>query len=166
MLEINVNLIWVLINLIILFILFKKFMLGRIMRVIERRDKLMKDQIAKANAANEKARKLKSKYEKTISGAKEESQKIVEAARQRAELEYKQIIQEAEERARRLVESTTEGLEQERAKAMQDAQNEIAGLAIAAAAKIIGETSGKLSDNELYDEFLTKAGEQHDTNSH
>lgn len=42
-------------------------------------------------------------------------------------------------------------------------ESQIAGLAIDTAAKVIGEQAGSLDNAKLYDEFLNKAGDAHDT---
>ena len=52
----------------------------------------------------------------------------------------------------------------EREKALQDVQTEIGNLAMAAAAKIIGEANTPELDKELYSKFLTKAGKSNDAN--
>ena len=55
--------------------------------------------------------------------------------------------------------------EKERDRALQSVQKEIGTLAMAAAVKIIGENSSKVTDEQLYNEFLSKTGDKHDSNN-
>ena len=52
-----------------------------------------------------------------------------------------------------------------RDRALQSVQKEISTLAMAAAIKIIGENSSKVTDEQLYNEFLSKTGDKHDSNN-
>ncbi|EKC52677.1 ATP synthase F0, B subunit, partial [human gut metagenome] len=53
----------------------------------------------------------------------------------------------------------------DREKTVQDLQSEIAGLAVAAAEKVLGESGTKESNQLMYDQFLAKAGGVNDTDS-
>ena len=56
-------------------------------------------------------------------------------------------------------------VELDREKTVQDLQSEIAGLAVAAAEKVLGESGTKESNQLMYDQFLAKAGGVNDTDS-
>ena len=55
------------------------------------------------------------------------------------------------------------GVVEQREKTLRGLESQIAGLAIDTAAKVIGEQAGSLDNAKLYDEFLNKAGDAHDT---
>lgn len=162
MLRIDTNLIWIVVNLIIFFILIRKFLFKPVLNIIEKRKQMIEEQFAKAETQNQQALELKAKYEASLEGAKEESVQLIEDARQRGEAEYKQIVQQAEVRADQLMKNADANLKREREKALQDVQDEIGSLAMAAAMKIIGNASTQMTDEEFYNEFLTKAGKQND----
>lgn len=100
-----------------------------------------------------------------MQGAKEEAVQIVADARERADVQYKQIVSDAEKRSEALLEKTNQDMEKERDRALQSVQKEISTLAMAAAIKIIGENSSKVTDEQLYNEFLSKTGDKHDSNN-
>ena len=56
--------------------------------------------------------------------------------------------------------------DRERENAMQGAKAEIAGLAMEAAKKLLLDGSSENGNRMLYDEFLAKAGDAHDTDLH
>lgn len=162
MLRIDTNLIWIVVNLIIFFILIRKFLFKPVLNIIEKRKQMIEEQFAKAETQNQQALELKAKYEASLEGAKEESIQLIEDARQRGEAEYKQIVQRAEVRVGQLMKNADANLKREREKALQDVQDEIGSLAMAAAMKIMGNASTQMTNEEFYNEFLTKAGKQND----
>ena len=162
MLRIDTNLIWIVVNLIIFFILIRKFLFKPVLNIIEKRKQMIEEQFAKAETQNQQALELKAKYEASLEGAKEESIQLIEDARQRGEAEYKQIVQRAEVRVGQLMKNAEANLKREREKALQDVQDEIGSLAMAAAMKIMGNASTQMTNEEFYNEFLTKAGKQND----
>lgn len=164
MLRIDSNLIWIIVNLIIFYLLIRKFLFKPVLGMIEKRKQMIEDQFKQADETNAKANELKQKYEDSLGGAKEESQRIIETARQRGESEYQEIVGKAKADADQLVKDANANMQRERDKAMQDVQKEIGTLAMAAAAKIIGEANTPKLDEELYTEFLTKAGKENDAN--
>lgn len=163
MLRIDSNLIWIIVNLLIFYFLIRKFLFKPVLGIIEKRKEMVAAQLEEADTANTKAQELKTQYETSLAGAKEEAVQIVSTARERAENEAKQIVSDAEEQSRYLLEKTSREMEKEREKALQSVQKEIGSLAMAAAIKIIGESSSGATDEQLYNEFLNKTGEKHDS---
>lgn len=164
MLRIDSNLIWIIVNLLIFYFLIRKFLFKPVLNIIEKRKQMVAEQFEQADTANAEANALKTQYEESLAGAKEEAVQIVANARERADAEYKQIVADAEEHSRQLIEKTSRDMERERDKTLQDVQKEIGTLAMAAAVKIIGESSSQVTDEQLYNEFLAKTGEKHDSN--
>ena len=74
-------------------------------------------------------------------------------ARERADVQYKQIVSDAENDPKLCLRKQIR-MEKERDRALQSVQKEISTLAMAAAIKIIGENSSKVTDEQLYNEFL------------
>lgn len=166
MLSLNVvTIVCVIINLLVLYALFRKFLYKRVVAVMDKRKELLESQFADAKQKNEEADRLKTEYEESLSGAREESARIVEEAKERAEKVYDKLVAEAQETSQNMIQKANESIEMEREKARKEAQSEITGLALAAAAKIIGETSNSETDANLYNQFLAKSGEKNDANS-
>ena len=75
MIEININLVFTIINLIVLYLLMKKFLFGPILNVMEQRKNMIDQQFASAKETEEKAYELKGKYEDALKSAKDESRR-------------------------------------------------------------------------------------------
>ena len=62
MLQLNVNLFFTIINLVVLYLLLKKFLIKPVTNVMEERERLIADGLNQASSAREEAAKLKNEY--------------------------------------------------------------------------------------------------------
>ena len=69
MIEININVVFTIINLIVLYLLMKKFLFGPILNVMEQRKNMIDQQFASAKDTEEQAYELKGKYEDALKSA-------------------------------------------------------------------------------------------------
>ena len=155
MLSFNITtIVCVVINLLILYVLFRLILYKRVMGVIEKRQEMIQNEITQAADSRQEADRLKAHYEEQIGGAKEESARIVEEAEQRGEATYRRMVEQAQTDAESMMEQANAQIRAEREKAREEAQTEIAELAVAAAEKILTGSAGKEADSALYDAFL------------
>ena len=160
MIEININLVFVIINLVVFYLLMKKFLFGPILNVMEQRKAMIDQQFASAREKEEAAETIKNQYEASLKSAKEESFRIVDAAKGEAKLQAEQIVKNADA----ILEKARADIQAEQDNAMREMEGRVAELAMDAAAKIMGEKSGREQDLLLYDQFIKEAGESHDRN--
>ena len=153
MLSINMGLVWTIINLIVLFLLLRHFLINPVSNIMEQRRKLIADGLQNAQDTQDEANRLKAEYEEALSGAKKESAEIVDKARIDARAEYDRIVGEAGAKAGNIIENTKENVRIEREQTMKELQSQIAGLAIASAEKIVGD-----KEQNIYDQFLGEVG--------
>ena len=155
MLRLDINLVFTVINLLVLYFFMRKFLFGRVNKILEERKALIEKQFADAKTAQDAADGMKTEYEGKLAEeiiarakaeAKEQSEKLLAATD--AELEQK----------RRRAEET---MAVERANALRDMKSEIATLVIDAAAKAVGDRNTEQQDRMLYDKFIAEAGEAH-----
>ena len=73
MIKIDINLVFTIINLIVLYLLMKKFLFGPIIGVMEKRKAMIDEQFASAEKTTTEANQLKGQYEDALKSAKEES---------------------------------------------------------------------------------------------
>lgn len=154
---------FIVIDLIILYFLFKNMVIDRVNNVIQKRRDLIEGQLSDAEGKQKDANGLKTKYEGMLQNAHEESSAIIEKARTNAQVEYDTKVAQAEEEATRIIENARKQIEMDRQKTFADLQSEISGLALVAAQKIIGENSSDEANQSLYNQFL-KAGGSNDAN--
>ena len=158
MIQINMNLVYTIINLVILYLLLRHFLIRPVTQVMEKRKQMVEEGFKNARDMQNDALKMKQEYEEALSGAKQESVRIIDNARKSAKAEYGRIVGEAGEKAGSMIESAKETVRMEREKTML--QSEIAGLASAAAVKIVGRQTGEQADRELYEQFLKETAGQ------
>ena len=147
------GLVWTIINLIVLFLLLRHFLINPVSNIMEQRRKLIADGLQNAQDTQDEANRLKAEYEDALSGAKKESAEIVDKARIDARAEYDRIVGEAGAKAGNIIENAKENVRIEREQTMKELQSQIAGLAIASAEKIVGD-----KEQNSYDQFLGEVG--------
>lgn len=147
------GIVWTIINLIVLFLLLRHFLINPVSNIMEQRRKLIADGLQNAQDTQDAANRLKAEYEEALSGAKKESAEIVDKARIDARAEYDRIVGEAGAKAGNIIENAKENVRIEREQTMKELQSQIAGLAIASAEKIVGD-----KEQNIYDQFLGEVG--------
>ncbi len=163
MLRVDINLVFTIINLLVLYLLMKKFLFGPVVAVMEKRKAMIEEQFANAASAEKNANELKSQYEDTLKTANADADNIIQEAKTTAKTEYDRIVSDANSQAGKIIENAEKTVASQREKTLRGLESQIAGLAIDTAAKVIGEQAGSLDNAKLYDEFLNKAGDAHDT---
>lgn len=153
------NLICIVLNLLILAALMKKFLYQPVLGIIEKRQNMIDEQMAQAQSSKEEAKQMKEKYETSLSEMKNEKEQMIKDAKVQAGLEYKKIVEDAGKEAVQILEDAKKLSQVEKERTVKEAEGEIARLAAEAAAKIVGESSGRENDARIYEDFLRKAGE-------
>lgn len=161
MIQFNASLLYTIINLVVFYLLLKKFLFKPVMGIMEKREKMIADGLQNASDTQDEAEKLKAEYEAALTGAREESIQIVDKARVDAKAEYDRILSEADEKAGTMMETAKRAIEVERQQTMNALQSEIAGLAMQAARKIVDEKTENQGNKGIYDQFLEGVGEAH-----
>ena len=147
------NLVYTIINLIVLFLLLRHFLIKPVSDIMEQRRQMIADGLQNAQDVQDEANQLKKEYEDALSGAKQESAAIVDKARIDARAEYDRIVNEAGTKAGSIIENAKENVRIEREQTMKELQSQIASLAIASAEKIVGD-----KEQNIYDQFLGEVG--------
>lgn len=160
MLRIDLNLLWTILNLLLLFILVKVFLFKPVQKIIAARQEEVDKQFDDAKAAKTEADELKMKYTDSLADMEEERKKTLKDARKNADEEYKKIVSSAQAQAKQIKEDAVSQAETEKEQILKKAEQEIADMVVDAAAKVVGSKSGVEINRSLYDEFLDKAGEQ------
>ena len=159
MLRLDINLVFTVINLLVLYFFMRKFLFGRVNKIVEERKALIEKQFADAEAAQNEADSMKTEYENKLAAAAGEGEEIIARAKAEAKEQGEKLLAEADaelEQKRRRAEET---MAVERANALRDMKSEIAALVIDAAAKAVGDRNTEQQDRMLYDQFIAEAGE-------
>lgn len=162
-LRIDLNLVWIIINVLILYFLLKKFLIKPLDNILAKRQEVVDSMLNNAKDRESEAMELKQKYETQIAAVQMESDRMVEQAKKDAGFERDRILNQANDQAKDILVKARETVTLEREKAMREMETEVASLALTAAQKILSGQSSEKSDRMLYDQFLDKAGDNNDT---
>ena len=149
---------WV--NLLILYILFKKFLFVPIKKMIDARQKEVDDMYTDAETARESAGALKAEYEEKLEKATEESEQILKNALRRAQLKEEEILKDANEQAARTLERAEEQIALEKKQALNDVKNEVSAMAIGIASAVIERDVSESEHRDLIDDFINNIGKE------
>ncbi len=163
MLRLDANLIFTVINLLILFLVMRKLLIGPVMNVVKKRQEMIDEQFKTADDTRKQADELKTQMESELAEAGAKSDEILEKARKDAKREYDRIVKNAGAEADRIVSDAKKTAEFEKRTFMDSAHSEIASLAMSAAEKIIGSKDIDAVTSSMYDDFLSEAGENNET---
>jgi len=145
-------------NLILFYIIMRKLLFKRITQFMENRTKTIKDSIENAEKVKAEAFDLKRQYEDRIKTAGGEAEKILETARIKAEKEYDRIVGQAKKDSESILTHAREEIEHERERMFKEVRSQIAGIALAAASKVIEANMDTESNRVLVDRFIDEAG--------
>ena len=148
MLSINPwNILWTVVNLLVIYAIFRKFLFQPVMNVINAREKMINDQFESAKNAEDEAAKLKEEYHDKIKTAKTEADRVLADAKERADEAYNSQMEDTRVETERLKEKAKRDIEAQHEKAMQATQAEIAKLAVVAARKILETGDSRDADS-------------------
>lgn len=159
MLRLDINLVFTIINLLILYFIIAKFLFKPVKNILAQRQAEIDKQYADAKAAENQAMELKQQYELSVKRAEAEQTEALNEARSKAGEEYDRIVAGAHAEAEQIVGSAKEAARQEQEKSIRQAKEQIADLVVEAASKVVASGQGSAADRELYNKFLAKTGE-------
>ncbi len=145
---------WV--NLLILFLLLKKFLFKPVNKALSDRAEEIEDLYKAAEDAGSEARRFKSEYEKKLSDAKSEADRIIKTAVEKANMRSGAITAQANESAKKLMEKSMKQIEQDKKNAVNEARGDIVSLAVDAAEKIIGKQFSADDDEKLISDIIDR----------
>ena len=152
--------IFTLANTVALFLVLKKFLFKPVMQVITDRQKEIDDSLAEAEQAKQDAQVMRQEYEQKLSDATQTGERIVKEAVARGQSREEEIIRQANREAEAIREKAAEDVQREKRKAVNDAKNEISGIALAIAGKVVGRELNAQDQSDLVDSFIDQLGEQ------
>jgi len=150
----------VLLNTLTIFFVAKKFLFGPISVIIEERQKEIDDLYNQAGTAKEEAQALEAEYKQKLSAASETSERIVKEAVARGQSREEEIIRQANAEASAILEKASADIAMEKKKAINDAKDEISGIAMAIAEKVVGRELNSADQEKLVDSFINGLGDQ------
>ena len=146
-------------NLFIHVYLIKRFLFKPVNEMLEKRKALADAQIREAEKAKADADAIKTEYEQNMKEAKEKANEILTTAQRTAALQSEEVLKEAASQAAALKSKAESDIAQEKRKAVNEIKDEIGGMAVEIAGKVIEREISEEDHTKLIDEFIANVGE-------
>ena len=146
-------------NLMIQLVIFKKLLLNPVKKVIAERKAKADSQIADAQKLRTEAEAMKAEYEQNLQNARTEANQIVAADKKTATARSEELLGEARAQAAALKQKAEADIAQERKKAVNEVKDEIGGMAMEIASKVVEREIREADHKDLIDEFIKNVGE-------
>lgn len=153
------TIVFTLINTLIIVILFRIFLFKPVGKILDKRNEMAAAEIAEAKRAKESAAKTEQEYLEKLAKAKEEAAEIMKQATARAQKREEEIVGEARAEAASIRAAAEADIAQERKKAVNDLKNEIGGMAVEIAGKVVEREINESDHQALIDEFIRNVGD-------
>ena len=159
MLKLDLNLLWNVVNVLVLYVLLRKFLFKPIQNVLDQRQKLVDANLADSRDAKAKAQAALTAAEDKLHNVDAEAATRRQASEQQAEKEKEQLLADAQRQADAIVAQGKAAAEAERASKLRQADAQIADLTRTLCAKVLERNLTEQDDARMLDDLLQKAGE-------
>ena len=150
---------FVLLNTLAIFFVAKKFLFVPVMNMIKTRQEEIDAMYLEAENAKDGALALEAEYKEKLSQAVLTGERMVKEATERGQRREEEILQQANLEAEAMMEKASADIAREKKKALNDAKDEISGIAMAIAEKVVGRELNPEDHSALVDGFIDRLGE-------
>jgi F-type H+-transporting ATPase subunit b len=148
--------IWTILTFLILFFVLSKFAWKPLLTLLESRENTIKSSLEDAEKAKQELERLNIESEAIISEARSEAQSIRVEAKSAAEKIKADIMAQAGEDAKKLRDETEKQIQVEKDKAIGEIRQEVVGLTITVAEKVIRKNLSKEDNQDFIEDSLKK----------
>ena len=158
MLTLNLNLLWTVVNVMVLFLLLRKFLYRPVMNIIAERQKQVDDALAAAETSKSEAAAALNAAQDKLRNVYDEAAARRKAYEQQAEKEKQQLLLDAQKQADAILAEGKAAAEAERQHKLREADAQTTALARAMYEKLLARHLTAQDDARLLDDLLEKAG--------
>lgn len=161
MLSISImNIVYTVINLLILYVVFRLFLFKRVDAVLQKRREEIEQATAEAVKKEKEAENLKESYAKKLQDVGKECDEMVAKSKKDGYDEYDRIINDAKEKAEQIIIEAKHNAQIEAQREKDAYVSELTDLVVHAANKIAVSKHDEETDKELYNKFIFEAIEK------
>lgn len=153
------DMVWAIINFLILVAVLNKFLYRPLLGMLDARKQEIKNQLEQADNARQEALQIKEEYTREMQNAREEAQEIIGKATRLAEESKGTILQEARIEAEKVMQKAQEEIRLEKEKAKAELRNEVASLAVLAAGRVLEKTIQPEDHVQMIRQFVQEVGD-------
>jgi F-type H+-transporting ATPase subunit b len=145
---------WTAITFLLLIVVLSKYAFGPIVRMLDERERTIRDAIDQAKKEREEAERLLAQQKDSLVKAQREAAELAKRSQQEMEAFRQQLTAQARKEADDLVVTARKTIEEEKVKAVAQLRAEVADLAIAAAGRIVKSGLDDKAQRQLVDEYI------------
>ena len=158
MLTLNLNLLYTVVNVLVLFLLLRKFLYKPVMNIIAQRQKQVDDALAAAETSKKEAAATLNTAQDKLRNVDAEAAARRTAYEEQAEKEKQQLLADAQKQADAIVAEGKRNAEAERQHKLREADAQTTALAREMCEKLLARNLTAQDDARLLDDLLEKAG--------
>ncbi|MEI6221146.1 MAG: F0F1 ATP synthase subunit B [bacterium] len=155
--------IWQIINFLVLFLVLAKFLLPRVLKMLEERKSKIEEGLAVAEQAKKELASIEEIKAQEIGKARQESLELIKQAKADAETVRKQIVTKAEGEAHAIATKAQEDIKNKEKNALRNITKDAIDLSIIAAENILKEKVGSVDQNALIQRSLQEFDKAYET---
>ena len=156
MLTLNLNLLYTVVNVLVLFLLLRKFLYKPVMNIIAQRQKQVDDALAAAETSKKEAATALNTAQYKLRNVEAAAHRT--AYEEQAEKEKQQLLADAQKQADAIVAEGKRNAEAERQHKLREADAQTTALAREMCEKLLARNLTQQDDVRLLDDLLQKAG--------
>lgn len=149
-------------NLVILFLILKKFLFKPVQKVTQTRREELDDIYSEAKAAQTHADMNEKEWSEKLAAVKAESDTIIKNANERAARRGEEIVSDAREKADGIVREAQTQADLEHKKAQAQIKKEIADVSSAISEKVLDREISEADHRDLIERAIAEMGENND----
>ena len=146
-------------NLLLLMVLFKKYLFKPVMEILEKRQAEIEGHYQEAQQAETDSKSMKADYESKMSGARQEADRVIKTATESANAMSASIVEDARTQADQLKRRAQTEIDLERRRAFDEVKGELSGIALDIASQVIEREVNEKDHEAFIDEFIKNVGE-------
>ena len=130
----------------------------RIFAILDQRQKEIQDTYDRMDEDRQRMEETRRQYEQRLANIEAEARERIQAAVKEAQALRDNLISDAHQQAEAITTSARNEAERERQKAFLEMRQQLVGLAVAAAGKVVGESLNEPRHTKLVDDFISEVG--------
>lgn len=154
------EIVWGAISFSILFVLLAKFAYPSIKQGMQARTDRIRENLDDAERVRTEANTILEEYQRQLADARNESNRIIEEARLTADQLRRDLMQRAEAEVNELKQRTQDDINAARDRTMGELREQVAGLAIELAEKVVEANLDRQTNLALIDRYIEQVGSQ------
>src|SRR5512139_3473079 len=131
-----------------------KFAWGPLLKIVDDREKTIREQVDSAQLAAAEAKELLARHHEILKGAGREREEILQKALKEAEQVRVELVTKARADADQVLARTREQMGREKDQAIADLRAQVADIAVEAAARIVRSSLTEEAQRKLVDDYI------------